>query len=72
MVIKIIQLVIHLKYQLRCISITNDSLRQEGQNFKPKTDNSMTSKNWGFPKGGNSYLGTRIRGWKHGNGVSVV
>jgi hypothetical protein len=71
-------LVIYVKDQLKYITTTRDSLQQVGQNLKSKTDNYSNNKNWGFPKGGNSYLWSRITEWNrnkhlsHGNGVSVL
>jgi hypothetical protein len=71
-------LVIYAKDQLKYITTTRDSLQQVGQNLKSKRDNYSNNKNWGFPKGGNSYLWSRITEWNinkqlfHGNGVSVL
>jgi hypothetical protein len=71
-------LVIYAKDQLKYITTTRDSLQLVGQNLKSKTDNYSNNKNWGFPKGGNSYLWARTTEWNrnkllsHGNGVSVL
>jgi len=71
-------LVIYAKDQLKYITTTRDSLQQVGQNLKSKTEKYNNNKNWGFPKGGNSYLWARTTEWNrnkllsHGNGVSVL
>ena len=71
-------LVIYAKDQLKYITTTRESLQLVGQNLKSKTDNYSNNKNWGFPKGGNSYLWARTTEWNrnkllsHGNGVSVL
>ena len=71
-------LVIYAKDQLKYITTTRDSLQLVGQNLKSKTDNYSNNKNWGFPKGGNSYLWSRTTEWYrnkllyHGNGVFVL
>jgi group II intron reverse transcriptase/maturase len=71
-------LVIYAKDQWNYITTTRDSLQLVGQNLKSKTDNYSKNKNWGFPKGGNSYLWARTTEWNrnkllsHGNGVSVL
>jgi len=71
-------LVIYAKDQLKYITTTRDSLQLVGQNLKSKTDKYSNNKNWGFPKGGNSYLWARTTEWNrnkqlsHGNGVSVL
>jgi len=38
------------------ISTTIRSLQLVGQNVKPKTEDIGSCRNWGFPKGNNSYL----------------
>jgi len=71
-------LIIHTKDQLVFIVTIRDSLQLVGQNLEPKTDNYNNNKNWGFPKGGNSYLRAGTKEWdrinkiSHGNGVSVL
>ena len=70
--------IIPIKDQLIGIVTIRDSLQLVGQSLKPKTDNYINTKNWGFPKGDNSYLLARTREWNisnrisHGNGVFVV
>ena len=67
-----LNLIILIIDQFLSISFIKDSLQLVGQNFKPKTAHHGISRNWGFPKGNNSYL---IWGWNlkfHGNGVFVV
>jgi retron-type reverse transcriptase len=49
-------LVIFIKVQLINISTTIRSLQLVGQNVKPKTEDIGSCRNWGFPKGNNSYL----------------
>ena len=49
-------LVIYIEVQIMYIFTTKDSLQLVGQNSKPKTEDRGTLKNWGFPKGGNSYF----------------
>jgi hypothetical protein len=46
---------IYPKFQLRYITVSEESLQQEGQEFLPKTVNSDKLKNWGFPKGCKSH-----------------
>jgi hypothetical protein len=43
------------KFQLGFITVSAESLQQEGQEFLPKTENSGKLKNWGFPKGCKSH-----------------
>ena len=70
--------VICTKDQLVHIVTTGNSLQLAGQNLESKTDNFNNNKNWGFPKGGNSYHWARTIEWYgykrpcHGNGVSVI
>jgi group II intron reverse transcriptase/maturase len=49
-------LIIFIKVQLISISTTRRSLQLVGQNVKPKTEDIGSCRNWGFPKGSNSYL----------------
>lgn len=66
---------IYPKFQLRYITVSEESLQQEGQEFLPKTVNSDKLKNWGFPKGCKSHCYSQDGRWTtkvHGNGVSVV
>ena len=49
-------LVIYIKDQWVFIVTTRDSLQQVGQNLESKIDNFKDDRNWGFPKGGDSYL----------------
>lgn len=71
-------LVIYIKDQLKYITTTRDSLQPVGQNLKSKTDYYSRNKNWGFPKGGNTYLWARTTECNgslhplHGNGVFVL
>jgi len=67
-------LVIYIKVQLMNISTTRRSLQQVGQDIKPKTEESESCRNWGFPKGSNSYLPNRNAGGCNniGNGGFVV
>lgn len=58
---------INPKFQLGLITVSGESLQQEGQEILPKTVNSGKLKNWGFPKGCKSYYLRSL-----GNGVSVV
>jgi group II intron reverse transcriptase/maturase len=63
------------KFQLGFITVSAESLQQEGQEFLPKTENSGKLKNWGFPKGCKSHCHSQEGRWTnkvHGNGVSVV
>ena len=46
---------IYPKFQLGYITVSEESLQQEGQEFLPKTANSGKLKNWGFPKGCKSH-----------------
>jgi hypothetical protein len=46
---------IYPKFQLGYITVSEESLQQEGQEFLPKTANSGKLKNWGFPKGCESH-----------------
>jgi len=68
-------LAINTKDQLEFIVTARDLLRLAGHNLESKTDYFSNYRNWGFPKGGNSYhwAGTneRYRLYR-GNGVSVV
>ena len=66
---------IYPKFQLGYITVSEESLQQEGQEFLPKTANSGELKNWGFPKGCESHCYSQESRWTntvHGNGVSVV
>lgn len=70
-------LIINTKDQLVFIVTIRDSLQLAGQNLESKTDKFSYYRNWGFPKGGNSYhwAGTNGRSSSkilRGNGVSVV
>jgi group II intron reverse transcriptase/maturase len=67
-------LVILIKVQLINISTTRRSLQLVEQNVKPKTEKSGTCRNWGFPKGSNSYLLYRNEGGCRsiGNGGFVI
>lgn len=66
---------INPKFQLGSITVSEESLQQEGQEILPKTANSGELKNWGFPKGYKSHCYSQDGRWTnkvHGNGVSVV
>ena len=70
-------LIINTKDQLEFIVTIRDSLQLAGQNLESKTEYFSNYRNWGFPKGGNSYhwAGTNERSslkLLRGNGVSVV
>ena len=68
---------INSKDQLEFIVTFRESLQLAGQNLESKTEYFSNYRNWGFPKGGNSYhwAGTNERSslkLLRGNGVSVV
>ena len=66
-------LMIFSKVQLEYISAIKRSLQRVGHNVKSKTDNKVSYKNWGFPKGCKSYGLFKETGWLIiGNGGSVV
>ena len=70
-------LIISTKDQLVFTVTIRDSLQLAGQSLESKTENFSYYRNWGFPKGGNSYhwAGTIERyspKLYRGNGVSVV
>ena len=70
-------LIISTKDQLVFTVTIRDSLQLAGQSLESKTENFSYYRNWGFPKGGNSYhwAGTIERSrlkLLRGNGVSVV
>uniref|UniRef100_UPI0023F1FF6A reverse transcriptase n=1 Tax=Cyathus jiayuguanensis TaxID=380660 RepID=UPI0023F1FF6A len=70
-------LAILFKDQLSSISTARRSPQHARQTLKPKTEKDALTKNWGFPKGSNSYRLTRESGYlskllRCGNGASVV